>query len=145
MDSWPNKMSTFAESGVSTDIWTCYGARIMVISVIPFLVVQIPQALNSTSGRHLAILIGLIISLLLLVSYCVYQVSVCTLSFSYWIIIFVYLIWKLGWFVLLNALDILVKHVLLLFWMNDPISCDSVHVWIVNPAVLLMPWLTSNM
>ncbi|XP_059440708.1 sodium/calcium exchanger NCL-like [Corylus avellana] len=46
----------------------------MIISVIPFLVVQIPQALSSTSGRRLAILIGLIVSLLLLVSYCIYQV-----------------------------------------------------------------------
>ncbi|XP_062168650.1 sodium/calcium exchanger NCL-like [Alnus glutinosa] len=74
LDAQDTKGFSLTESGVSTDIWTCYGARIMVISVIPFLVVQIPQALNSTSGRHLAILIGLIISLLLLVSYCVYQV-----------------------------------------------------------------------
>ncbi|MBA0848799.1 hypothetical protein Goshw_007366 [Gossypium schwendimanii] len=62
------------ESGVSTDIWTCYAARIMAISVIPFLIVQLPQALSSTSGRHLAVLIALIISLLMLISYCVYQV-----------------------------------------------------------------------
>jgi len=54
----------------------------MVISVIPFLVVQIPQLLNSTSGRHLAVLIGLIVSLLLLVSYCAYQVSVPIIIFS---------------------------------------------------------------
>nr|POF08462.1 vacuolar calcium ion transporter [Quercus suber] len=65
---------TTSESGISTDIWTSYAARMMVISVIPFLVVQIPQFLNSTSGRRLAILIGLIVSLLLLVSYCLYQV-----------------------------------------------------------------------
>ncbi|MBA0580152.1 hypothetical protein Gorai_022381 [Gossypium raimondii] len=62
------------ESGVSTDIWTCYAARIMAISVIPFLIVQLPQALSSTSGRHLAVLIALVISLLMLISYCVYQV-----------------------------------------------------------------------
>ncbi|XP_022733179.1 sodium/calcium exchanger NCL-like [Durio zibethinus] len=62
------------ETGVSTDIWTCYAARIMAISVVPFLIVQLPQALNSTSGRHLAVLIALIISLSMLVSYCVYQV-----------------------------------------------------------------------
>uniref|UniRef100_A0A5B7A5G3 EF-hand domain-containing protein n=1 Tax=Davidia involucrata TaxID=16924 RepID=A0A5B7A5G3_DAVIN len=61
-------------SGVSTDIWTSYAARIMAISVIPFLVVQLPQVLHSTSGRHLAVLIALIVSLLLLVSYCLYQV-----------------------------------------------------------------------
>jgi Ca2+/Na+ antiporter len=75
-DTQDTKGFSLTESGVSTDIWTCWGARIMVISVIPFLVVQIPQALNSTSGRHFAVLIGLIVSLLLLVSYCVYQVSV---------------------------------------------------------------------
>ncbi|KAF8025850.1 hypothetical protein BT93_F2629 [Corymbia citriodora subsp. variegata] len=49
-------------------------ARIMVISVIPFLVVQLLQLLNSTSGRHVAILIALILSVVLLISYCLYQV-----------------------------------------------------------------------
>nr|BAI94501.1 sodium/calcium exchanger protein [Dianthus caryophyllus] len=61
-------------SGVSTDTWTSYAARIMVISVLPFLVVQLPQALHSDSGRHLAVLFGLILSVLMLISYCVYQV-----------------------------------------------------------------------
>ncbi|KAF2287348.1 hypothetical protein GH714_039699 [Hevea brasiliensis] len=61
-------------TGVSTDIWTCYAARIMAISVLPFIIVQLPQLLNSTSGRHLAVLIALIISLLMLISYCLYQV-----------------------------------------------------------------------
>ncbi|KAI4321827.1 hypothetical protein MLD38_035161 [Melastoma candidum] len=61
-------------SGVSNDIWTSYAARIMVISVIPFIIVQVPQVLNSTSGRHLAVLIALIVSLLLLIAYCLYQV-----------------------------------------------------------------------
>ncbi|KAK3036294.1 hypothetical protein RJ639_031266 [Escallonia herrerae] len=60
--------------GVSTDIWTSYAARIMAISVIPFIVVQLPQVLHSTSGRHLAVLIALILSLLLLISYCLYQI-----------------------------------------------------------------------
>ena len=69
------KSHIFAESGVSTDIWTSYAARMMVISVIPFLIVQIPQLLNSTSGRHLAVLIALIVAVLLLISYCLYQVQ----------------------------------------------------------------------
>ncbi|KAM4092971.1 hypothetical protein ACB094_06G080000 [Castanea mollissima] len=73
-DAKDTKGFSLTESGISTDIWTSYAARMMVISVIPFLVVQIPQFLNSTSGRHLAVLIGLIVSLLLLVSYCLYQV-----------------------------------------------------------------------
>lgn len=61
-------------TGVSTDVWTCYAARIMAISVIPFVVVQLPQMLNSTSGRHLAVLIALILSVSMLISYCLYQV-----------------------------------------------------------------------
>ncbi|KAG2681792.1 hypothetical protein I3760_11G159900 [Carya illinoinensis] len=73
-DARDTKGFNLTESGVSTDIWTSYAAMIMVISVIPFLIVQIPQVLSSTSGRHLAILIALIVSLLLLISYCLYQV-----------------------------------------------------------------------
>ncbi|KAM7251565.1 hypothetical protein ACFE04_023448 [Oxalis oulophora] len=68
------RSSSIAGSGVSNDIWTCYAARIMVISIIPFLVVQIPQTLHSDSGRRLAILIALIVSVVMLISYCVYQV-----------------------------------------------------------------------
>ncbi|THG15305.1 hypothetical protein TEA_003438 [Camellia sinensis var. sinensis] len=33
-------------SGVSTDIWTSYSARIMVVSVIPFVVVQLPKVID---------------------------------------------------------------------------------------------------
>lgn len=63
-------------SGVATDIWTSYAAMIMAISVLPFIVVQLPQLFHSNSGRHLAVLIALIISLSLLLSYCLYQVIV---------------------------------------------------------------------
>ncbi|KAF5478600.1 hypothetical protein F2P56_005143 [Juglans regia] len=73
-DAQDTKGFNLTESGVSTDIWTSYTARIMVISVVPFIIVQIPQVLNSTSGRHLAVWIALIVSLLLLISYCLYQV-----------------------------------------------------------------------
>ncbi|KAK7244211.1 hypothetical protein RIF29_39030 [Crotalaria pallida] len=61
-------------SGVSTDIWTSYAARIMVISVLPFLIVQLPQILHSTWGRHLVVLIALIVSICLLIAYCLYQI-----------------------------------------------------------------------
>lgn len=46
----------------------------MVISVIPFLVIQLLQLLNSTSGKHVAVLIALILCVVLLISYCLYQV-----------------------------------------------------------------------
>ncbi|KAI4366060.1 hypothetical protein MLD38_021983 [Melastoma candidum] len=61
-------------SGVSTDDFTRYAAWIMVVSVIPFIVVQVPQVMKSTSGRHLAVLIALVVSLALLISYCLYQI-----------------------------------------------------------------------
>lgn len=46
----------------------------MAISVLPFVIVQLPQLLNSTSGRHLSVLIALVVSVSLFVSYCLYQV-----------------------------------------------------------------------
>ncbi|KAL1813043.1 hypothetical protein ACET3Z_023108 [Daucus carota] len=73
-DGKDTKGFSLVGSGVTTDIWTCYAAMIMALSVIPFIVVQLPQILHSTSGRHLAVLIALIISVLLLISYCAYQV-----------------------------------------------------------------------
>ncbi|GAA0165601.1 transporter [Lithospermum erythrorhizon] len=74
VDSTDNKGYNLRGSGVSTDIWTSYAGIIMAVSVIPFIVVQLPQALNFSSGRNLAVLIALILSVSLLVSYCVYQV-----------------------------------------------------------------------
>ncbi|XP_060209295.1 sodium/calcium exchanger NCL-like [Lycium barbarum] len=74
VDMKDTKGFSLTGSGVSTDIWTSHAAMIMAVSVTPFLVVQLPQLLHSTSGRHLAVLMALIISLTLLVSYCVYQV-----------------------------------------------------------------------
>ncbi|KAI4322992.1 hypothetical protein L6164_022636 [Bauhinia variegata] len=74
VDTQDTRGYSLTGSGVSTDIWTSYAARIMVISVLPFLIVQLPQILNSTSGRHLAVLIALIVSLALLIVYCLYQI-----------------------------------------------------------------------
>lgn len=64
-----------AGSGVTTDIWTSYAGIIMAISVIPFLIVQLPQILHITNGRHLTVLISLLVSASLLIAYCMYQVS----------------------------------------------------------------------
>ncbi|KAG5546164.1 hypothetical protein RHGRI_018366 [Rhododendron griersonianum] len=74
VDGKDTKGLSLTGSEVSTDIWTCYAARIMAVSVIPFIVVQLPQAMSSTSGRHLTVLIALILSLAMLISYCLYQV-----------------------------------------------------------------------
>ncbi|XP_076882533.1 sodium/calcium exchanger NCL-like [Bidens hawaiensis] len=74
IDNQDTKRFNLLGSGVSTDIWTSYSAMIMAASVLPFIVVQLPQIFHSSSGRHLAVLIGLIISILLLIAYCVYQI-----------------------------------------------------------------------
>ncbi|KAL6975900.1 hypothetical protein U1Q18_024695 [Sarracenia purpurea var. burkii] len=61
--------------GVSTDIWTSYSARIMVISLAPFIIVQLPQLLNKTLSQSRSfILAALILSISFLISYCLYQV-----------------------------------------------------------------------
>ncbi|XP_057766434.1 sodium/calcium exchanger NCL-like [Salvia miltiorrhiza] len=73
-DNQDTRPFTLTGSGVSTDIWTTYAGIIMAISVIPFIIVQFPQILHSDSGRNLAVLIGLIVSVSLLISYCLYQV-----------------------------------------------------------------------
>lgn len=62
------------DSGVTVDVWTSYAARIMAISVIPFVIVQLPQMFDSQSGRHFSVLVALILSISMLIAYCVYQV-----------------------------------------------------------------------
>ncbi|XP_030442643.2 sodium/calcium exchanger NCL-like [Syzygium oleosum] len=74
VDNEDTKGFSLTGSGVTTDKLTRSAARIMIISVIPFVVVQLLQLLNSTSGRHVAELIALILSVVLLISYCLYQV-----------------------------------------------------------------------
>ncbi|XP_039170135.1 sodium/calcium exchanger NCL [Eucalyptus grandis] len=74
VDKLDTKGFSLTGSGITIDDLTRRAAWIMVISVIPFLVIQLLQLLNSTSGRHVAVLIALILSVVLLISYCLYQV-----------------------------------------------------------------------
>ncbi|PQP93847.1 uncharacterized protein Pyn_37199 [Prunus yedoensis var. nudiflora] len=74
IDNKDTKGFSLTGSGVSTDIWTSYAARIMVISVIPFIIVQLPQLLNSNLEKDIAVLVSLIVSVALFLSYCLYQV-----------------------------------------------------------------------
>ncbi|KAI3525210.1 hypothetical protein L1887_03885 [Cichorium endivia] len=74
IDNQDTKGFNLIGSGVSTDIWTSYSAMIMAVSLLPFIVVQFPQILHSNSGRHVAVLIGLVVSISLLIAYCIYQV-----------------------------------------------------------------------
>jgi hypothetical protein len=66
----------FAGSGISTDVQTSYAARIMAISVLPFVIAQFPKMLKTHHGERLAILLALIASFSLVLGYCVYQVNI---------------------------------------------------------------------
>ncbi|XP_057531274.1 sodium/calcium exchanger NCL-like [Amaranthus tricolor] len=73
-DETDTKGFNLVDSGVATDIWTSYAARIMTLSIIPLFIVQLQKHLHSSSGRNLAVLIALIMSILMLISYCLYQI-----------------------------------------------------------------------
>nr|DAD21137.1 TPA_asm: hypothetical protein HUJ06_022600 [Nelumbo nucifera] len=78
-DSKPTDISVTRRShltgfGVVTDLETNYTAKIMLLSLVPFIIVQLPKLLNMPSGERIAIIISLVVSLTLLVSYCFYQV-----------------------------------------------------------------------
>lgn len=65
----------FAGYGVTTDAETSSTARIMVVSLIPFLILLVAKILNSTTGIRIVILVSLLVSFAFLVTYCVYQVA----------------------------------------------------------------------
>nr|GEY36945.1 sodium/calcium exchanger NCL2-like [Tanacetum cinerariifolium] len=60
--------------GVTTDSETSYTARIMLVSLIPFVILQLPQIINSTSVTRVIVLVTLIITLSLFLAYIVYQI-----------------------------------------------------------------------
>ncbi|KAL3739958.1 hypothetical protein ACJRO7_021265 [Eucalyptus globulus] len=61
-------------SGVETDPETKYIARIMFVSMIPFLILQSAKIVNFTAGKRIVILVSLIVTVIFLVTYCTYQV-----------------------------------------------------------------------
>lgn len=60
--------------GVRTDIQTNYTARIMLLSMIRFLILELAKILDSTSATRIVVLVSLIISVSFLISYIFYQV-----------------------------------------------------------------------
>lgn len=68
------KLSDLKDTGVTIDKKTCYTAGIMLLSLIPYTLVQLTNVLNTSFGDRLVILIALILSTLLLLSYFVYQI-----------------------------------------------------------------------
>ncbi|XP_068325509.1 sodium/calcium exchanger NCL2-like [Pyrus communis] len=60
-------------SGVRTDVETRDTARIMMLSLIPFLVLQLAKILTSTTAVRVVILISLLIASAILATYIIYQ------------------------------------------------------------------------
>ncbi|KAK6154757.1 hypothetical protein DH2020_009005 [Rehmannia glutinosa] len=67
------KISTTKGSGVITDVETSYTARIILVTLVPFLILQLEGFFSSSSGRRVIILIALIITVVLLFAYVFYQ------------------------------------------------------------------------
>ncbi|KAF7848927.1 hypothetical protein BT93_L1435 [Corymbia citriodora subsp. variegata] len=61
-------------SGVETDPETRYIAKIMFVSMIPFLILQLAKIVNATTGKRIVVLVSLVITVIFLVTYCTYQV-----------------------------------------------------------------------
>ncbi|KAL5989554.1 tRNA (cytosine-5-)-methyltransferase ncl1 [Asimina triloba] len=65
---------SLTQSGVTTDKSTSHAAKIMFISVIPFIIVQLPKILRTPTGSRTAVLVALVASFAFLLAYCLYQV-----------------------------------------------------------------------
>ncbi|KAK8939453.1 hypothetical protein KSP40_PGU004676 [Platanthera guangdongensis] len=74
VDSQDTRRFSLLGSGVSTDLQTSYAARIMAISIFPFIIVQLPKIFGFPSGQHVIVLITLIVSVGLVLAYCLYQI-----------------------------------------------------------------------
>ncbi|CAL5390754.1 unnamed protein product [Camellia sinensis] len=61
--------------GITTDVEASYTARIMVLSVIPFIIIQIPKIFHLfSSGERIVIIFTLVISVVFLLAYFFYQI-----------------------------------------------------------------------
>ncbi|KAK4361173.1 hypothetical protein RND71_020125 [Anisodus tanguticus] len=68
------RLKGLRDTGVTIDKETSYTAGIMLLSLIPFVLAQPVTAFNSFFGRRILIFITLIVSLMLFLSYFLYQV-----------------------------------------------------------------------
>ncbi|XP_065623901.1 sodium/calcium exchanger NCL1 isoform X2 [Quercus suber] len=60
--------------GISTDLETCYTARIMALSIIPFIIVQSLKIFSSSFAERIVILIAIVVSTVFLFLYFFYQI-----------------------------------------------------------------------
>ncbi|KAI3801832.1 hypothetical protein L1987_29949 [Smallanthus sonchifolius] len=74
LDEEPSFLTKLTAYGLTTDSDTRFTAILMLVSMIPFLILQLPQIINSPSVTRVIVLIALIISLSFFIAYIVYQI-----------------------------------------------------------------------
>ncbi|PIN24276.1 Calmodulin and related proteins (EF-Hand superfamily) [Handroanthus impetiginosus] len=68
------KLAQLKDTGTTIDKETCYTAGIMLLSLIPYIIVQLTDVAKSSLETRVVILIALIVSTVLLLSYFLYQI-----------------------------------------------------------------------
>ncbi|KAJ0597629.1 hypothetical protein HanHA89_Chr04g0156781 [Helianthus annuus] len=76
----PSFIKKLTAYGVTTDSETSYTARIMLVSMIPFLILQLPKIINVTTVTREIVLLTLILTSAFFIGYAVYQVSLLCLK-----------------------------------------------------------------
>ncbi|KAJ4770050.1 Calcium-binding EF-hand family protein [Rhynchospora pubera] len=74
IDSQDTKGFNLTKSGVSTDKQTSDAAKIMGISVLPFILILLPKVFKFNSSQRVFLLICLVLSVLLVLAYAFYQI-----------------------------------------------------------------------
>jgi len=69
-------------TGVTTDAETKWLSWIMMATLLPYLVAQLPQLLGLTTGGSLAVATAGVISVVGLIVYCTYQVNIHRVPFT---------------------------------------------------------------
>ncbi|KAK2966055.1 hypothetical protein RJ640_029987 [Escallonia rubra] len=59
--------------GATVDVQTSYTGRIMILSIVPFIILQIPKIIDSISGTRVTVLLSLLVTLAFLFAYMFYQ------------------------------------------------------------------------
>nr|GMC89988.1 sodium/calcium exchanger NCL-like [Ipomoea batatas] len=69
--SW---LKNLTECGISTDASTSFTAGLMLLSLVPFVLVELVNVVSSASGQRIVVLVALIITVAFLLAYFAYQI-----------------------------------------------------------------------
>ncbi|XP_076944439.1 sodium/calcium exchanger NCL2-like [Bidens hawaiensis] len=73
-DQQPSFLTKLTAYGLTTDTEASYTVRLLLVSMIPFLILQLPNIINSTSAIRVIILVALIVSLSFFIASIAYQI-----------------------------------------------------------------------